>query len=122
MGDLSPHFSNHEFVCRDGTSTEIDPQLIEMLEQLRAALGGHPIRITSGYRSPSYNAQVGGAKNSYHLRGMAADIQVPGAHPTEVHAMAERLFPTYGGIGLYQRGAGGWVHIDSRRPRARWTG
>ena len=33
-----------------------------------------PIYITSGYRSPELNKKVGGAKTSYHLRGMAADI------------------------------------------------
>ena len=35
---------------------------------------GVPIYINSGYRCPELNKKVGGAKNSYHLRGMAADI------------------------------------------------
>lgn len=33
-----------------------------------------PIRISSGYRSPQLNAAVGGAQNSQHMRGQAADI------------------------------------------------
>ena len=33
-----------------------------------------PIYINSGYRCPELNKKVGGAPNSYHLRGMAADI------------------------------------------------
>ncbi len=33
-----------------------------------------PIYITSGYRCPMLNKKVGGVENSYHLRGMAADI------------------------------------------------
>ena len=33
-----------------------------------------PIYITSGYRCAELNKKVGGAENSYHLRGMAADI------------------------------------------------
>lgn len=122
MGDLSAHFDSSEFRCRDGSETAIDSRLIEMLEQLRFALGGHPIIVTSGYRSPSYNAKVGGARNSYHLRGMAADIQVKGKAPDEVYAAAERLFPATGGLGLYERASGGWVHIDSRQHRARWKG
>ena len=33
-----------------------------------------PIYITSGYRCPMLNRKVGGVENSYHTRGMAADI------------------------------------------------
>ena len=33
-----------------------------------------PIYITSGYRCPALNKKVGGVENSYHTRGMAADI------------------------------------------------
>ena len=33
-----------------------------------------PIYITSGYRCPLLNRKVGGVENSYHTRGMAADI------------------------------------------------
>ena len=36
---------------------------------------GRAITITSGYRSPKLNAAVGGAKNSQHLLGQAADIK-----------------------------------------------
>lgn len=42
------------------------------LQPLRTAFG--PISITSGYRTAESNSAVGGAKNSYHLLGLAADI------------------------------------------------
>lgn len=35
---------------------------------------GRPIYVNSGYRCPELNQAVGGAENSYHLHGMAADI------------------------------------------------
>ena len=35
---------------------------------------GKPIGVNSGYRSPELNRAVGGAKNSQHVRGEAADI------------------------------------------------
>lgn len=44
-----------------------------VLNPARALLGA-PIIVTSGYRSPRLNKAVGGAKNSYHMRGRAADI------------------------------------------------
>ena len=46
-----------------------------ILQPLRDAVG-HSIQITSGYRSPPVNKGVGGAKNSDHLYGYAADIQL----------------------------------------------
>ena len=41
-------------------------------------LGGEPIRINSGYRSPQLNRKIGGAATSNHLTGCAADIKVAG--------------------------------------------
>lgn len=46
-----------------------------ILQPLRDAIG-HPITITSGYRSSKVNQAVGGASNSDHLYGYAADIQL----------------------------------------------
>lgn len=46
-----------------------------VLQPLRDAVG-HSIQVTSGYRSPKVNKAVGGAKNSDHLYGYAADIQL----------------------------------------------
>ena len=44
------------------------------LQKLRTLIG-MPIVVTSGYRSEAVNKAVGGAKNSAHLRGGAADIR-----------------------------------------------
>ena len=49
-------------------------KLVEnVLDPLRA-LYGKPIKVNSGYRSKLVNTAVGGAKNSDHLYGLAADI------------------------------------------------
>ena len=45
------------------------------LEELRERYNA-PIRINSGYRSPQLNRAIGGAANSNHLTGCAADIRV----------------------------------------------
>ncbi|MER6115436.1 peptidase M15 [Streptomyces sp. A0642] len=44
------------------------------LEALRHALGDRPITVNSGFRSVSCNSAVGGASNSRHLYGDAADL------------------------------------------------
>ena len=47
-----------------------------VLEPLRA-FAGKPIVISSGYRCPALNQAVGGASQSQHLRGEAADLHLP---------------------------------------------
>ena len=84
---LSPHFTLGEM-----TRSESHPEvynipsheaianlkhLCQWLEVLRERSGG-PVRINSGYRSPQLNRKIGGAANSNHLSGCAADIRVTG--------------------------------------------
>lgn len=113
----SQHFAAREFVCRDGSFFPMDRALTDLLQQLRDRLG-RPVRVTSGYRSPAYNTQIGGAANSMHLYGRAADIQADGVRPEAVAALAESLMPDRGGIGLYV--GQGFVHVDTRAARTRW--
>ena len=60
-------------------------RLCEWLEVLRNKIG-HPIVINSGYRSPQLNRKVGGAANSNHLTGCAADIRTLGYEQAIVYA------------------------------------
>ena len=121
---LSPHFRVREFRCHDGSDPVfIDSALVELLEQLRAHFG-KPVTITSGYRTASHNAKVGGSRSSQHLLGRAADIQVQDTDPLAVAAYAESLMPGWGGVGRYPVKAGrakGWVHVDTRPNKSRWT-
>lgn len=81
---LSDHFTLDEMTesqtaSRLGLDNTPSPEAVErlrhlcerILEPARAALG--PIRVSSGYRSPVVNDAVGGAPNSDHTRGDAAD-------------------------------------------------
>lgn len=45
----------------------------DVLDPLRKAYG-KPIKVNSGYRNDQLNKLVKGAKNSHHVKGMAADI------------------------------------------------
>ena len=48
----------------------------QLLDPIREAWG-EPIVVSSGYRCKELNALVGGAKNSHHMLGCAADITAP---------------------------------------------
>lgn len=49
---------------------------------------GAPVRITSGYRCKALNKLVGGAENSLHLTGRAADFTIDGLTPFEYKMLA----------------------------------
>mgnify|MGYP000665496794 CR=1 FL=1 len=121
---LSPAFKVREFRCRDGSDAiMIDQTLVVLLQAIREHFN-KPITITSGYRTAAHNAAVGGAKSSQHLLGRAADIQVQDTDPLAVAAYAESLMPGWGGVGRYPVKAGrakGWVHVDTRTKKSRWT-
>ena len=107
---VGPHFRVKEFACKDGsTITFIDDYMVTILELLRKELGNKPIIITSGYRTPTHNAKVGGAKYSYHMRGMAVDIKVDGKTSKEVAKALDKLVIGCGII-VYES----WVHFDVR--------
>lgn len=49
---------------------------------------GLPVIITSGFRCPALNELVGGAENSLHLTGRAADFTIDGLTPFEYKLLA----------------------------------
>ena len=121
---LAPDFKVRELRCRDGTDTVmVDEALTVVLQCIREHFG-KPVTITSGYRTAAHNAAVDGAKSSQHLLGRAADIRVEGVSVEDVATYAESLMPDWGGVGRYPVKAGrttGWVHVDTRATKSRWT-
>lgn len=100
---------------RSGDVRRMDPRVIDFLYSVRRWLGADKaIHVVSGYRSPKTNAQLarqrrGVAKNSYHTKGMAIDIQIPGYSVRSIARAAEAM--KIGGVGRYSRS--NFVHIDS---------
>ena len=112
---IGKHFKVKEFACRDGTQVVfIDDYLVSILDILRNQVG-KPVHINSGYRTPTRNKMVGGAKYSYHMRGMAADIRIEGMTAKEIANKLNKIIPTECGIIVYNT----WVHIDTRKKKYR---
>ncbi len=89
MTQLTKNFTLEEFVRSEkAKEKKIDntpPEgVIENLRKLAATLEevrevlGHPVKINSGYRCLALNLAIGGAKQSSHMTGCAADIVCPG--------------------------------------------
>jgi len=69
------YFNQIEFDSPDelGSGANMDVEFTHLLEQARV-VADIPFRITSGYRTESYNKSVNGKINSSHLKGLAVDI------------------------------------------------
>ena len=107
---LSKNFKVREFRCKDGSDEIlIDMELVRYLQQIRDWAGGS-VTINSAYRTPSHNASVGGAKNSFHLYGKAADIVCSKKTPLQLAQKAESL----GMKGIEWNAAANYTHIDTR--------
>ncbi len=109
---------------REGRSMPIDHALLRFLACIRhfAVLEGHEgeILLHSGFRTPKTNemlrrAGIAAARNSLHLKAMAADISVAGLPPSRLAAAARRI--GLGGVGRYSS----FVHVDSGHCR-HWIG
>jgi hypothetical protein len=122
---LSPNFHLSEFeasqvAARFGYDNKATPGVIKeltrlctLMEAVRVTLGGKPISINSGYRSPQLNSAVGGARKSAHIDGRACDFICPQyGTPLEI---CQRLSDS--GLPfdkLIQEGR--WVHIQIAKP------
>lgn len=115
---LSPYFKRKEFSCRCGCGfAAVDSELLHVLEDVRQHFNA-PLVITGPCRCEAHNRKVGGAKSSYHVKGMAVDIKVSGVKPSEVYLHLTGKYPHKYGVGKYPT----FTHIDVRSEQARWNG
>lgn len=112
---VSANFKVKEFKCNDGSDNIIiDTEFVETKLQ---AIRNHfktTVTINSAYRTPSYNKRIGGASNSYHVKGRAFDIVIKGHTPSEVAKYARSI----GIKGVIEYNT--FVHVDSR-PKKYWA-
>ena len=123
---LSKNFSLEE-MCRSNTArvrglpnvpnAEQVKNLQQLCENVLQPLRDHlgkPVAINSGFRSQAVNMAVGGAKNSQHTKGEAADIKCkdyPYAKKIYAWIMDNLEFDQ---VILERKGKAVWVHVSFR--------
>ena len=104
----SSELANLRFLCR------------EVLEPARRVLG-EPIHVTSGYRCLALNRAVGGVAQSYHVRGLAADLHIESTAHASRLADALNAQPYCDLILVEHAHGASWLHVQARKlsPRHR---
>ena len=111
------NFRVSEFTCKCGCGlNNLEQGLIDMCQKLRDKLGV-PVRVNSGCRCVKHNANVGGVRNSQHLKGVAADLSCE----LGAHKMYETVKAMYESGELNElrfcKEYKTWIHIDCGRKR-----
>jgi zinc D-Ala-D-Ala carboxypeptidase len=118
---LTPHFSLEEFLRSETAARiggKIDPsddelkQLLRLssliLEPLRIRVG-KPVHVLSGLRPRWLNTLIGGAQNSEHIFGRAADIEVEGYTPIHLALLIAEIGVPFNQLILE---FDEWVHVS----------
>jgi uncharacterized protein YcbK (DUF882 family) len=108
---------------RTGDVKSVDIQLLDLIAAMATELEtSAPFHVISGYRSPKTNDILrrqsnAVAKNSFHIKGQAADIRLPGLKTAVLRKAASKL--KMGGVGYYPHRR--FVHVDVG-PIRYWNG
>ena len=123
---LTKNFSLNE-MCRSNTARERNLPNVPNAEQIKSLQKlcenvlqplrgylGEPVVINSGFRSQAVNMAVGGAKNSQHMAGEAADIKCKDlAYAKRIYAwIMDNL--QFDQLILERKGKSIWIHVSYR--------
>lgn len=114
----SDAFDQINYILRDHRAHEMHPIDVRLLDQLyaikRKVRPKTPFYVISGYRSPATNSMLrqkttGVARRSYHTKGQAIDIRLPGYRTERLRDLC--LAMKSGGVGYYAKSD--FVHLDT---------
>lgn len=109
------HINHNMRDYRTGAIRSFDPKLLDLLDCIVSKVPPRaPIRIISGYRSPSTNAALrkitkGVSPKSRHMEGRAIDIRHPGYDTSVIRDLA--IQQKSGGVGYYPKSD--FIHLDT---------
>ena len=109
------YFSKEELQCKCCGQLKLHSDFLPRLIKIRIKYG-KPIHVNCCYRCPDHNIEVGGAKNSFHKKGMAIDIRNP-RNLTDKYNLISLFIEDSWSIGVYNI----FFHADIRSvPRVFW--
>jgi len=106
--NITLNFKVREFLCPCCGEEGIKEALVYRLQNAHDLQPVNRMMIvTSGYRCPAHNKQVGGVEDSAHTKGLAADIRFDNANH-KFMLMKALFYAGFKRIGTYKS----WIHVD----------
>lgn len=93
------------------TATALTALVDNVLDPAREALG-QPIKVNSGYRSLEHNKEIGGAPNSQHCKGEAADIELGSMSQAENKLLHDYIKDNLPFDQLINEKNYSWIHVS----------
>ena len=121
---MTKNFHINEFASKCGRPTpeSVKINLIKLAVNLQTLTDyvNKTIKVNSGYRSPEHNKAIGGAKNSQHVKGNAADIVVDGITPKQVAETIDKLISECKMAQGVLKAYNNFTHYDCAVSKRRW--
>jgi zinc D-Ala-D-Ala carboxypeptidase len=115
---LTDDFFEDEFWSPDKNFAKMEPEFMLKLQRLRTTVGV-VFTVSSGYRTAEFNARIGGAPESLHLVGKAADIEHKAWDGATKHKFVSAALALGFSLGIYRK----HFHVDTRTgTRVLWIG
>lgn len=112
---ITEHFHSTEFKCQHCGDIKIQEELVQKLETLFYKLNASKCIISSGYRCPTYDTQIGGFAGR-HSEGLAADCVYYDENgniiPSKIVICVAFDLGIFNGIANID---GNYVHLDNRK-------
>lgn len=112
---ITEHFHSTEFICQHCGQIKIEEELVNKLEKLFKKLNASKCIISSGYRCPSYDIEIGGFAGK-HSEGLASDCVYYDENgniiPSKIVICVAWDMKLLNGIANID---GNYVHLDNRK-------
>lgn len=112
---ITEHFHSTEFKCQHCGGIKIQEELVQKLETLFSKLNASKCIISSGYRCPTYDTQIGGFAGR-HSEGLAADCiyydEDGNIIPSKIVICVAFDLGIFNGIANID---GNYTHLDNRK-------
>ena len=112
---ITEHFHSTEFKCQHCGGIKIQEELVNKMETLFSKLNASKCIVSSGYRCPTYDIQIGGFAGR-HSEGLAADCiyyaEDGNVIPSKIVICVAFDLGIFNGIANID---GNYVHLDNRK-------
>jgi uncharacterized protein YcbK (DUF882 family) len=105
------NFKDSELTCKCGCGMLPTEDLQAILQTIRGHCG-FPLNVNSAARCKAHNTAVGGTPKSYHVKGLAVDINIRRLSSTQLNRLVHVALVYFPYMKIYTKEK--FIHLDLR--------